>query len=162
MLYYTPYHESCTPMCGSLVAKPFPISMGQTTLSCDSTHYKQITHTHTHTHTHMQDHLVCYLPGTLALGVHNGLPQGYMTIAKKLIYTCYQMYRQMPTGLSPEIVHFNMSRKSKRDIYVRVCFQFAFQFYFLPLQFHFTYCWWVINQKLQCTSTLNFKSCTVN
>ena len=36
-------------MCGSLVAKPFPISMGQTTLSCDSTHYKQITHTHTHT-----------------------------------------------------------------------------------------------------------------
>ena len=30
------------------------------------------------------------------------------------------MYRQMPTGLSPEIVHFNMSRKSKRDIYVKV------------------------------------------
>ena len=43
-----------------------------------------------------------------------------MTIAKKLIYTCYQMYNQMPTGLSPEIVHFNMSRKSKRDIYVKV------------------------------------------
>ena len=43
-----------------------------------------------------------------------------MTIAKKLIYTCYQMNRQMPTGLSPEIVHFNMSRKSKRDIYVKV------------------------------------------
>ena len=106
--------------------------MGQTTLSCDSTHYKQITHTHTH----IQDHLVCYLPGTLALGVRNGLPQGYMTIAKKLIYTCYQMYRQMPTGLSPEIVHFNMSRKSKRDIYVRVRFQVAFQFYFLPLQSH--------------------------
>ena len=90
--------------------------MGQTTLSCDSTHYKQITHTHTH----IQDHLVCYLPGTLALGVHNGLPQGYMTIAKKLIYTCYLMYKQMPTGLSPEIAHFNMSRKSKRDIYVKV------------------------------------------
>ena len=69
---------------------------------------------------HTQDHLVCYLPGTLALGFRNGLPQGYMTIAKKLIYTCYQMYKQMPTGLSPEIVHFNMSRKSKRDIYVKV------------------------------------------
>ena len=80
-------------------------------------------------HTHIQDHLVCYLPGTLALGVHNGLPQGYMTIAKKLIYTCYQMYRQMPTGLSPEIVHFNMSRKSKRDIYVRVfCLHSSFIF----------------------------------
>ena len=118
-----------------MCAKPFPISMGQTTLSCDFTHYKRITYTHTHTH--IQDHLVCYLPGTLALGVHNGLPQGYMTIAKKLIYTCYQMYRQMPTGLSPEIVHFNMSRKSKRDIYVRVCFQFAFQFIFSPFtQFH--------------------------
>ena len=83
---------------------------------------------HTFTHTHTKDHLVCYLPGTLALGVRSGLPQGYMTIAKKLIYTCYQMYKQMPTGLSPEIVHFNMSRKSKRDIYVKVRIDCPYKF----------------------------------
>lgn len=65
------------------------------------------------------DHLVCYLPGTLALGVHNGLPSKYMSMAKSLMYTCYQMYKQMPTGLSPEIVHFNTTKSADRDIYVK-------------------------------------------
>ena len=76
---------------------------------------------------------MCYLPGTLALGVRNGLPQGYMTIAKKLIYTCDQMYKQMPTGRSPEIVHFNMSRKSKRDIYVKSMFSICIPVLFSPI-----------------------------
>ena len=44
-----------------------------------------------------------------------------MSIAKSLMYTCYQMYRQMPTGLSPEIVHFNMAKGADTDIYVKVC-----------------------------------------
>ena len=68
-----------------------------------------------------QDHLVCYLPGTLALAVHNGLPKKYMSIAKNLMYTCYRMYKEMPTGLSPEIVHFNTAPGAERDIYVKVC-----------------------------------------
>ena len=68
-----------------------------------------------------QDHLVCYLPGTLALAVHNGLPMKYMSIAKNLMYTCYRMYREMPTGLSPEIVHFNTQQGADTDIYVKVC-----------------------------------------
>ncbi|XP_048669231.1 endoplasmic reticulum mannosyl-oligosaccharide 1,2-alpha-mannosidase isoform X1 [Marmota marmota marmota] len=54
------------------------------------------------------DHLVCFLPGTLALGVHHGLPTDHMELARALMETCYQMNRQMETGLSPEIVHFNL------------------------------------------------------
>lgn len=67
-----------------------------------------------------QDHLVCFLPGTLALGAHNGLPADHMDLAKQLMETCYQMYVQMETGLSPEIVHFNMHEGSMRDIDVKV------------------------------------------
>ncbi len=37
------------------------------------------------------DHLVCYLPGTLALGVAHGLPNWHMDFAKALLYTCYQV-----------------------------------------------------------------------
>ncbi|XP_068454994.1 mannosidase, alpha, class 1B, member 1b isoform X2 [Clinocottus analis] len=66
------------------------------------------------------DHLVCFLPGTLALGAHNGLPADHMDLAKELMETCYQMYAQMETGLSPEIVHFNMHQGSTRDIDVKL------------------------------------------
>lgn len=63
---------------------------------------------------------MCFLPGTLALGAHNGLPADHMDLAKKLMETCYQMYVQMETGLSPEIVHFNMHQGSTQDIHVKV------------------------------------------
>lgn len=66
------------------------------------------------------DHLVCFLPGTLALGAHNGLPTEHMELAKQLMETCYQMYAQMETGLSPEIVHFNMHQGSTRDVDVKL------------------------------------------
>ncbi|XP_060763373.1 mannosidase, alpha, class 1B, member 1b [Neoarius graeffei] len=65
------------------------------------------------------DHLVCFLPGTLALGVHNGLPVEHMELAQQLMETCYQMYAQMETGLSPEIVHFNMQAGSVQDVDVK-------------------------------------------
>ncbi|XP_074654661.1 endoplasmic reticulum mannosyl-oligosaccharide 1,2-alpha-mannosidase-like isoform X2 [Tubulanus polymorphus] len=65
------------------------------------------------------DHLVCFLPGTLALGYHNGLPSWHLDLAKKLMRTCYEMYAQMPTGLSPEIAHFNMLPGAKTDIFVK-------------------------------------------
>uniref|UniRef100_A0A3Q3WT74 alpha-1,2-Mannosidase n=1 Tax=Mola mola TaxID=94237 RepID=A0A3Q3WT74_MOLML len=67
-----------------------------------------------------QDHLVCFLPGTLALGFHNGLPDDHMDLAVKLMETCHQMYQQMETGLSPEIVHFNLQASDGRDIFVKV------------------------------------------
>ncbi|KAJ8379700.1 hypothetical protein SKAU_G00004780 [Synaphobranchus kaupii] len=66
------------------------------------------------------DHLVCFLPGTLALGAHNGLPGDHMELAKQLMETCYQMYAQMETGLSPEIVHFNMQAGEGRDVEVKL------------------------------------------
>ncbi|XP_029367289.1 mannosidase, alpha, class 1B, member 1b [Echeneis naucrates] len=66
------------------------------------------------------DHLVCFLPGTLALGAHNGLPADHMDLAKQLMETCYQMYVHMETGLSPEIVHFNLHQGSTRDIEVKL------------------------------------------
>ncbi|XP_040601192.1 endoplasmic reticulum mannosyl-oligosaccharide 1,2-alpha-mannosidase isoform X3 [Mesocricetus auratus] len=67
------------------------------------------------------DHLVCFLPGTLALGVHHGLPADHMDLAQALMETCYQMNRQMETGLSPEIAHFNMyPRADHKDVEVKV------------------------------------------
>ncbi|XP_051955340.1 endoplasmic reticulum mannosyl-oligosaccharide 1,2-alpha-mannosidase-like isoform X2 [Xyrauchen texanus] len=65
------------------------------------------------------DHLVCFLPGTLALGAHNGLPADHMDLALQLIETCHQMYVQMETGLSPEIAHFNLQYHNGRDIDVK-------------------------------------------
>ncbi|CAN0518629.1 unnamed protein product [Rangifer tarandus platyrhynchus] len=66
------------------------------------------------------DHLVCFLPGTLALGAHHGLPAEHMELAQALMDTCYQMYRQMETGLSPEIAHFNLRRaEAVRDVQVK-------------------------------------------
>lgn len=65
------------------------------------------------------DHLVCFLPGTLALGAHNGLPADHMDLAVQLMETCYQMYVQMETGLSPEIAHFNLYSLNGRDIDVK-------------------------------------------
>ncbi|XP_047624984.1 endoplasmic reticulum mannosyl-oligosaccharide 1,2-alpha-mannosidase isoform X1 [Phacochoerus africanus] len=66
------------------------------------------------------DHLVCFLPGTLALGAHHGLPADHMELARALMDTCYQMNRQMETGLSPEIAHFNLhSQKAAKDVQVK-------------------------------------------
>ncbi|CAL8248415.1 unnamed protein product [Merluccius merluccius] len=65
------------------------------------------------------DHLVCFLPGTLALGAHHGLPEDHLELAQRLMETCYQMYAQMETGLSPEIVHFNTHQGSIRDVDVK-------------------------------------------
>lgn len=54
------------------------------------------------------DHLACFLPGVLALGHANGLPEWHMTMAEELLYTCYLTYAAHPTFLAPEITHFNM------------------------------------------------------
>ncbi|DBB01907.1 TPA: hypothetical protein ACH3X1_000502 [Trebouxia sp. C0004] len=58
------------------------------------------------------EHLTCYLPGNLALGVTYGAVNGskadhYMTVAKNLTYSCWQMYEKMPVGLAPEMVWFH-------------------------------------------------------
>lgn len=53
------------------------------------------------------DHLVCFLPGLLALGTANGLPQSHLDLAKELAATCNHMYTDMATGLAPEIAFFH-------------------------------------------------------
>merc|ERR1719201_2884533 len=55
------------------------------------------------------DHLVCFVPGMLALGAQH-IPEvhdEHMALAAKLAETCYQMYAQQRTGLSPEFVRFH-------------------------------------------------------
>lgn len=65
------------------------------------------------------DHLVCFLPGTLALGAHHGLSGTHMDLALQLMETCHQMYAQMETGLSPEIAHFSLQTSSGPDVLVK-------------------------------------------
>ncbi|XP_068618199.1 endoplasmic reticulum mannosyl-oligosaccharide 1,2-alpha-mannosidase isoform X2 [Battus philenor] len=64
------------------------------------------------------DHLTCFLPGTLALGHVNGLPDWHMTMAEELLYTCYLTYSAHPTFLAPEITHFNMVSVTE-DMYTK-------------------------------------------
>jgi len=66
---------------------------------------------------------VCYLGGTLALASENGFPAEYMKIAKRLTETCWEMYRRMPTGLSPEIIYFNNLPEAKEDLFVKVSYK---------------------------------------
>lgn len=66
------------------------------------------------------DHLVCFLPGSIALGATNGLTEAearrlpnwntkkaqQMALAKELTKTCWGMYKVTQTGIAPEIVWF--------------------------------------------------------
>ncbi|KAG6405028.1 hypothetical protein SASPL_132608 [Salvia splendens] len=68
------------------------------------------------------DHLVCFLPGTLALGATKGLTKDKamkenlltledlenLKLAEDLAQTCYEMYSVTATGLAPEIAYFNI------------------------------------------------------
>lgn len=66
------------------------------------------------------DHLTCYLPGTMALGVHYGLPQKHMDFASELLNTCYRTYVDQPTGLAAEITYFNVQESGNgEDMFVK-------------------------------------------
>lgn len=68
------------------------------------------------------DHLVCFLPGTIALGTTGGLPLSEakkspewslrrdeeILLAKELMKTCWAMYLATKTGLAPEITYFEL------------------------------------------------------
>ncbi|POS85078.1 hypothetical protein EPUL_003410, partial [Erysiphe pulchra] len=68
------------------------------------------------------DHLVCFMPGTIALAVTGGISEleakklsswnlqkdEDMRLARELMSTCWGMYKVTATGLAPEIVHFNI------------------------------------------------------
>ena len=69
------------------------------------------------------DHLVCFMPGTIALAATGGLTvmeakrtgkwgeheENELRLAKELTKTCWGMYKVMATGLAPEIAHFHIS-----------------------------------------------------
>lgn len=62
------------------------------------------------------EHLSCFLPGVLALGVIHGLDKTHLQLAADLTTTCYKMYEMMPTKLSPEIAVMNTDASIKEDI----------------------------------------------
>jgi hypothetical protein len=75
------------------------------------------------------DHLVCFLPGNIALGAMylrknpiefpKEFTDDLLNLAEELTETCYQMYEKMATGLSPEICYFNSYQGSTIDLYVK-------------------------------------------
>lgn len=79
------------------------------------------------------DHLVCFYGGLLALGATSGktlkearqLPNWDadkeldFKFGEELTYTCYKMYADVVTGLSPEIVVFNEDATKERDFYIK-------------------------------------------
>ncbi|KAK3336476.1 endoplasmic reticulum mannosyl-oligosaccharide 1,2-alpha-mannosidase [Cercophora scortea] len=70
------------------------------------------------------DHLVCFMPGTIALAATGGLTEkeakklpswtkqdeADMQLARELMQTCWGMYKFMATGLAPEITYFNIAK----------------------------------------------------
>lgn len=68
------------------------------------------------------DHLVCFMPGTIALGATSGLPlsvarkspswtqqhEEEILISRELMKTCWATYLNTETGLAPEITHFKL------------------------------------------------------
>ncbi|KAK9467649.1 glycoside hydrolase [Lipomyces arxii] len=78
------------------------------------------------------DHLVCFLPGNLALGATDGYPlhiaqrsswtvtqASDMKLAKELMKTCYEMYKVTKTGIAPEIAYFNTADGSTEDMNIK-------------------------------------------
>lgn len=72
------------------------------------------------------DHLVCFLPGTIALAATGGLTlekarksdwsaekEEQITLARDLMKTCWGMYAVTATGLAPEIAFFNVASDGK-------------------------------------------------
>lgn len=76
------------------------------------------------------DHLVCFLPGTLALGATRGITKKQamrenklsfedlenLKLAEDLTKTCYEMYSVTATGLAPEIAYFKTEGYSEEGL----------------------------------------------
>ncbi|KAF9621641.1 hypothetical protein IFM89_025373 [Coptis chinensis] len=76
------------------------------------------------------DHLVCFLPGTLALGATKGITKKQamkdnllsfedlenLKLAEDLTKTCFEMYSVTSTGLAPEIAYFKVEGFSEEGL----------------------------------------------
>ncbi|KEF51367.1 mannosyl-oligosaccharide alpha-1,2-mannosidase [Exophiala aquamarina CBS 119918] len=83
-----------------------------------------------HVLTPKMDHLVCFMPGTIALAVTGGqtveqarrnLGSGWtkkhdedLALAEELMKTCWGMYKVTPTGLAPEIAYFHIDNPPRQ------------------------------------------------
>ena len=66
------------------------------------------------------DHLVCFLPGLLALGYHRGAGgREDLELAEELIVGCWLMYNTTATGIAPEITQFDIAKGAKRDVWIK-------------------------------------------
>ena len=61
----------------------------------------------------VMEHLACFAPGMLALGVARGAGQlspdeaaNHTRLATQLAETCWRLYADTPTGLAPDTVRF--------------------------------------------------------
>lgn len=75
------------------------------------------------------DHLVCFMPGTIALAATRGLSlrearksswwtkqhDKDMKLAHELTQTCWGMYKYMATGLAAEITHFQVAQPAPAE-----------------------------------------------
>ena len=76
------------------------------------------------------DHLVCFMPGSIALSITGGLTieemkksgkwgiqqEEEMRFAAELVKTCWGMYQAMATGLAPEITFFEVDDPPHMDV----------------------------------------------
>ncbi|XP_068635603.1 mannosyl-oligosaccharide 1,2-alpha-mannosidase MNS3-like [Aristolochia californica] len=76
------------------------------------------------------DHLVCFLPGTLALGATKGITKkkameenllnfedlDNLNLAEDVAHTCFEMYAVTATGLAPEIAYFQIEGSSEEGL----------------------------------------------
>jgi len=81
------------------------------------------------------DHLVCFMPGTIALGATSGKTlneakkspswgkkqEDEMSLARELMKTCWGMYKVTKTGLAPEIAHFHTVSRTDLRFYEPRC-----------------------------------------
>lgn len=79
------------------------------------------------------DHLVCFYGGLLAVGATNGFTleearkspnwdsdkESDFKLGEELTHTCYKMYHEVPTGLSPEIAVFNENPNKDHDFFIK-------------------------------------------
>src|SRR5438034_3032228 len=76
------------------------------------------------------DHLVCFMPGAIALGATGGLPlsearkstewgpkqEEEIVLAKELMKTCWATYLATTTGLAAEITYFQIDKPPRKMI----------------------------------------------
>ena len=70
----------------------------------------------TRTYNENMDHLVCFVPGMLALGAQGDSAAADLRLAESLMETCYRMYADQVTGLAAEISYVGEGQEAVLEI----------------------------------------------